>query len=281
MAEEQDFKVGQFGKIGEHMVGYELSKRGWVIFYPPYDERTDIVAMKFRCKKCQAPWDIEHRIACLNPKCKEFGVFISGINGKNQYKNKKCANGHIIKREQGNAQISICPTCKSKKLEEIALCPVCHTEIGVFKKTCSRYPDCDGEKYEVLFRSIQVKSSHIVDGGKNIGFNFKYQDLIDDARHFLIVYNRRIINDIERHFYWVLTVEDFKNIKKTDTISFKIYQNDRGHYNPEILKPYLFNETEFYKLEKDKFKAQQEGKKKEAEKINNEQHKIDVFRKLD
>ena len=33
-----DFKVGQFGKIGENMVAFELSKRGWIVFLPPYDE---------------------------------------------------------------------------------------------------------------------------------------------------------------------------------------------------------------------------------------------------
>ncbi|MBI3600721.1 MAG: hypothetical protein HY097_08795 [Nitrospinae bacterium] len=33
-----EMKEGQFGKIGEHMVGFELSKRGWIVFFPPYDE---------------------------------------------------------------------------------------------------------------------------------------------------------------------------------------------------------------------------------------------------
>jgi hypothetical protein len=31
MVEEKELKEGMFGKIGEHMVGYELSKRGWII----------------------------------------------------------------------------------------------------------------------------------------------------------------------------------------------------------------------------------------------------------
>ena len=209
--EAKDFKEGQFGKIGEHMVGYELSKRGWIIFYPPYDERTDIVAIKTRCKKCKALWNIEHEIACLNDACSEYGKFISAINSKNQYKNKKCSNcGHIVIRAKGNAQVSICPKCSKKTLVETALCPKCHKEIGVWKKTCSRYPDCDSEDYDLLFSSIQVKSSHLVDRGKNIGFNFKAQDLIRDPRHFFIVYNRRLIDNIERHFYWVLTVADFK-----------------------------------------------------------------------
>ena len=90
MSLESDFKVGQFGKIGEHMVGFELSKRGWIIFYPPYDERTDIVAMKFRCEKCKSVWLNEHRITCLNSKCSKFEKPIKSINSSYDYKNKVC-----------------------------------------------------------------------------------------------------------------------------------------------------------------------------------------------
>ena len=87
MAIDTGFKVGQFGKIGEHMVGFELSKRGWIIFYPPYDERVDVVAIKIRCKACKSNWYNEHRIACLNSKCTEFEKPVQGINSKNRYKN--------------------------------------------------------------------------------------------------------------------------------------------------------------------------------------------------
>ena len=51
-------------------------------------------------------------------------------------------------------------------MEEIALCPKCHKEIGILGKNCSKFPECDSNKYEVLFRSIQVKSSHLVDKEK-------------------------------------------------------------------------------------------------------------------
>ena len=173
------------GRLESIWLVFELSKRGWIIFYPPLgDERTDIVAMKFQCKKCKSPWFNEHRIACLNDKCPEFEKPITSINSKKEYKNKickKCEN--IEKRTEDNAQRGICQKCKGI-MEEIALCPKCHKEIGILGKNCSKFPECDSNKYEVLFRSIQVKSSHLVDKEKNIGFNFKYQDLIDDDRHF-------------------------------------------------------------------------------------------------
>jgi len=282
MALEADFKVGQFGKIGEHMVGFELSKRGWIIFYPPYDERVDIVAMKFRCKKCKSSWLNEHRIACVNSKCSEFEKPIATINSKKQYKNKVCKKcGHIEKRTDNNAQKEICPRC-SGTMEEVALCPQCHKEIEVLGKNCSKFPECDSTNYEVLFRSIQVKSSHLVDNGKNIGFNFRYQDLIDDKRHFLIVYNRRIINDVERHFYWIMSKKDFKKAKgNINTTSYKIYQNDRGHYPLKALEEFRFNEEEFYKLQEEKEKADKEGKKDVVKQIAKKQQEIDAFRRLD
>lgn len=281
MAEEHEFKVGQFGKIGEHMVGFELSKRGWVIFYPPYDERTDIVAIKFRCKKCKAVWDNKHIIACLNQHCSEFEKEINSINSKKQYKNKRCVKcGYIENRTGGNAQISICRKCRGK-LEEVALCPKCKKEIEIFGKNCSQYPECNSTEYELIFRSIQVKSSHLVDNGKNIGFNFKYQDLINSPSHFFIVYNRQIINNVERHLYWVLSVKDFLKIKNTNTVSFKIYQNDRGHYPLKDLAPYLFGEEEYYKLEVEKQKAYREHNRAAFKSLEALQKQVDVFRKLD
>ena len=165
-------------------------------------------------------------------------------------------------------------------MEEVALCPNCNNKIGVLGKNCSNQR-CDSEKYEILFRSIQVKSSHLVDNGKNIGFNFKFQDLIDDDRHFFIVYNMRIINGIERHFYWVLTENDFKKIKNVNTTAFKIYQNDRGHYPSKSLEEYRFNEEEFYKLEEERWKAYNEKRIEDFKKLSQKQKDIDVFRKLD
>ena len=279
MAIETDFKVGQFGKIGEHMVGFELSKRGWIIFYPPYDERTDIVAMKFRCKKCKSAWRNEHRISCLNSQCSEFEKTIRGINQEKTYKNKKCQScNYIEKRTKSNAQKSKCNKCGGKMVE-IPLCPVCNKIIEILEKNCSNR-ECDSKKYEVIFRSIQVKSSHLVGGGK-IAFNFKYQDLIDDDRHFFIVYNRRIVNGVERHFYWVFDKTDFMKIKKTETVAFQIYQNDRGHYSPKVLEPFRFKEEEFYKLQEKMWKARSEKKIDVVKKLSKEFYKIDVFRKLD
>lgn len=273
---ESDSKVGQFGKIGEHMVGYELSKRGWIIFFPPYDERVDIVALKFRCKKCHSMWNNKHNVACLNDKCTKFNISISNIKDKIEYKNKVCPSGHVIPRTKDNAQESKCPICKAE-LNEIALCMECKQEIGTIEQNCSNL-SCDSKEYELLFRSIQVKASHYVDHGKNIAFNFKYQDLIASNNHFLIVYNSEIKNNIERHTYWVLSILDFKSIKNVNTVSFKIYQNDRVHYQPDKLEPFKFKEEEYYAKEKE-IESTSDLRKKSQFEI--EKKKLDAFTKLE
>lgn len=263
------------------MVGYELSKRGWIIFFPPYDERVDILAMKTRCSSCKSPWDMEHVVACLNPGCREFEVPITGINSKNTYKNKRCAScGHIVPREKGNSYLSVCPECGGV-LQEAALCPGCDSEIGVKKAKCSRYPECKSESYELVYRSIQVKSSHLVDGGRNIAFNFKYQDLVDDPSHFLVVYNRQIMDGVERHFYYVLSIDDFMSIKNTETVSYQIYQNDRGHYSLSSLEPFLYKEEDSHKAVEMLERAQESGDYRTAEELRSQLATIDVFRKLD
>ena len=86
-----EMKEGQFGKIGEHMVGFELSKRGWIVFFPPYDERIDIVALKFICEKCNAFWDTTHMLTCTNIKCDLY--------------NKVIIKSKILKSKKMNRQI--------------------------------------------------------------------------------------------------------------------------------------------------------------------------------
>lgn len=239
-----DIKVGQFGKIGENMVAFELSKRGWIVFLPPYDERVDIAAMKFICTDCKSTWNVTHNLHCSNSECENH----SEIPKSKIVKSKKCSSCQtVFVRNQINSQEAICPNCNTNTLEETALCNVCDTEVVVKQDNCTN-PQCNSVDYKIVFRSIQVKSTHFVDNGKNLGFNFKYQDLLKDDRHFFIVYLRDIEDCKESHHYWVMSKDDFKSIKNIETISFKIYQNDRGHYNPDKLLPFKYSEEMVCKI---------------------------------
>lgn len=273
-----EMKEGQFGKVGEHMVGFELSKRGWIVFFPPYDERIDIIALKFVCEKCNALWDTTHLFTCTNTKC---SLSNSEIVKSRIVKNKICSKcGETISRQTASSQLQKCPICKNGLLEEIALCYKCGSKIDVKKNKCTA-TGCDSTKYKIMFRTIQVKSTHLVDNGKNLGFNFKFQDLLEDERHFFVIYNRDIIENKERHFYWILNVEDFKSIKNVETIAFKIYQNDRCHFPPDKLKGFFYDEEAVYKMQGKISKAETNNDIEAIKQMKYKLLEIDRFRILD
>ncbi len=269
-----EIKVGQFGKIGENMVAFELSKRGWIVFLPPYDERVDIAAMKFICSSCGSAWNITHNLHCSNKDC----INHNEIAKSKIAKSKKCTNCNtVFERDEITSQTSLCPKCNTNTLEEIALCNICNNEISVKQNNCTN-SSCNSKDYKIIFRSIQVKSTHYVDNGKNLGFNFKYQDLLHDNRHFFIVYLRDTKDCKESHHYWVMSKDDFISIKNINTVSFKIYQNDRGHYNPDKLLKFKYNEEKSYQINK---KLEQTSNLASFSEYKQLLKKYDPFLKLD
>ncbi|BCB96834.1 hypothetical protein JZK55_17560 [Dissulfurispira thermophila] len=273
-----EMKEGQFGKVGEHMVGFELSKRGWIVFFPPYDERIDIVALKFVCEKCNSLWDTTHLLTCTNIVCK---LYNKDIVKSKVVKGKRCLNcGKLLLRSETSSQSSRCPVCEEGDLEEIACCYYCNSVIDIKRNKCTM-PGCDSKKYKIIFRTIQVKSTHLVDEGRNLGFNFKFQDLLDDDRHFFIIYNRDIVKDEEKHFYWILSVQDFMSIKNTETTAFKIYQNDRCHFHPKRLEKFLYNEVQVNKLWSRIEESKNSNDLETLKKLYDELKRVDRFRILD
>ncbi|MBI3600720.1 MAG: hypothetical protein HY097_08790 [Nitrospinae bacterium] len=142
-------------------------------------------------------------------------------------------------------------------------------------------PDCDSTRYKIIFRTIQVKSTHLVDEGKNLGFNFKFQDLLDDDRHFFVIYNRDIVENREKHFYWILSVQDFRSIKNTETTAFKIYQNDRCHFPPDRLSQFLYNEVPVNELWNRMEEAKDSNDFETFKRLYTEIERLDRFRILD
>lgn len=46
-----------FSRFGEFIASFELSKRGWNVYSPMYDEYFDLVIHKVVCKKCGEIWN--------------------------------------------------------------------------------------------------------------------------------------------------------------------------------------------------------------------------------
>jgi len=307
----QDLKSGLFGSIGENMVAFELAKRNWYVYRPYFDTRIDFIAQKFVCKECFSEWESKHVTTCINNTCDNY---LKDLNETNYLKTRKCetcgfvfnkyaesmdcpkCNNPMIvefrtKSGQRNYAYS-CSTCGhsftsqkracarcGKSTIEYPTCIKCNQEIKPIKEKCKN-PKCSGQEYAVIFRTIQVKSSHEEEGG-TIGFNFKMQDLINDIRHFLVVYSRTFEDYKEKHNYWVMTVDEFKKEYVRATASATIYQNSRQHKSPPSKdSSTYFDEVNYNKTALDLQEARRNNNVKDIAKYESELGKIDVFAKL-
>ena len=59
-----DLNVKHFSRYGEFLVSFELSKRGWNVYNPMYDEYIDLITHKYVCKKCSKNWIINSSLKC-------------------------------------------------------------------------------------------------------------------------------------------------------------------------------------------------------------------------
>ncbi|MCL5992008.1 MAG: hypothetical protein M1419_07895 [Bacteroidetes bacterium] len=276
------------------MVAFELAKRNWYVYRPYFDTRIDFIAQKFVCKKCFSDWESKNIIICSNKKCENH---TKDLNQKDYVKTRKCLScGYIFnkyatehycpkcrnkmtsdlvkKSGQRNYQFKCnncghsftsqtrsCVKCGSNENIEYPVCSICENEIIPLESKCQN-PNCNSKEYVSIIRTIQVKSSHEEEGGK-IGFNFKMQDLIDDERHFLVVYSRTFEDYKEKHNFWVMSVDEFKKEMVSPTPSSLIYQNARLH-PPTTKSTSFFNEIEYNKCI-DQLKSAR--KRKDIEKI--------------
>lgn len=48
-----DLNVKHFSRYGEFLVSFELSKHGWNVYSPMYDEYIDIIAHKYAFEKLE------------------------------------------------------------------------------------------------------------------------------------------------------------------------------------------------------------------------------------
>lgn len=305
----QNIKSGLFGGIGENMIAFELAKRNWYVYKPYFDTRIDFIAQKFVCKKCFSDWESKHLIRCSNKSCKNYD---KEMNQNDYIKTRKCSKCSFVfdkystnmncpkcenpmkvteqKRsgqrnyifECGNCNTTFtsqtrgCVKCGSSENIEFPICKICKSEIKPKKGKCNNL-NCDSEDYALIIRTIQVKSSHEEARG-TIGFNFKMQDLIDDDRHFLVVYSRTFEDFREKHNFWVLSVNEFKSVYVNNNASTLIYQNARLH--PPKKDTYYFDEVEFNKTTLKLQKYRKNKNYKKVKELESELLKVDTFGKL-
>lgn len=59
-----DLSAKHFSRYGEFLTSFELSKHGWNVYNPVYDEYIDFIIHKHICKKCGSKWNLTPALVC-------------------------------------------------------------------------------------------------------------------------------------------------------------------------------------------------------------------------
>lgn len=215
-----DLSAKHFSRYGEFLVSFELSKHGWNVYDPVYDEYIDLIIHKHVCRDCGKNWNLTPALVCK--KC--------GKDFSKSQKNKIIAKKICLdckKSMIGNK--SKCVKCKSDKLINRPTCDKCGGEVEMIDHSCS----CGSKKYITKFRTIQVKSSRIEykDGKskKTYAVDMKPRDLIHDGFHFFIWC---LIDDEDKASYLVLSVTDFVKTMGDSMKGISFFKDqDRQHFS--------------------------------------------------
>lgn len=228
-----DLSEKHFSRYGEFLVSFELSKHGWNVYEPVYDEYIDFIIHKYICKNCNKLWNHTPQLVC-----KQCAKDFSKSNKNRIIAKKICSDC----KEESIGNIKVCPKCKSKNLINRPTCDKCDGEVEMKKHIC----ECGSTDFDAKFRTIQVKSSRIED--KNTyAIDMKPKDLIEDGLHYFIWC--LIDNDSRSHFL-VMSVTEFKEVMQgsLDGISF-FKDQDRQHFNSKDFGKWKEFLNSFDKLE--------------------------------
>ena len=238
----RDFNPKHFSRYGEFLVSFELTKYGWNIYSPIYDEYIDLIAHKFTCKKCNALWNVTPELICS--KChKNYSKSTkSSIIAK-----KIC--GSCSHTEIGNN--TKCPKCTSDMIPT-PTCPNCKAVIEMIEHTCS----CGHTEYNDKIKTIQVKSSRIEKrpNGKSkntYAVDMKPRDMIVSKNHFFIWC---LIDDSVdpkgKPNFLIMSVNDFKETMGDSIKGTSFFKDqDRQHFSSKNFGKWNKFKDQFSKLE--------------------------------
>lgn len=233
-----DLNPKHFSRYGEFLISFELSKYGWNVYEPVYDEYIDFVIHKHVCKKCGKRWNLTPKLVC-----KQCGKDFSKTQKNKIIARKICADcGYVM---IGNK--TKCDKCVSKNLINRPTCDICDGEVEMIDHTCQ----CGSKDYITKFRTIQVKSSRIEykDGKtKNTyAVDMKPRDLIKDKYHFYIWC---LVGDDDKPHFLVMSVADFKRIMGNSLKGTSFFKDqDRQHFGAKEFGKWREFYNHFDKLE--------------------------------
>ena len=237
-----DLDVKHFSRYGEFLVSFELSKYGWNVYSPMYDQYIDLIAYKFTCKKCGELWVFNEKVICSNSEC---GKLFTTPKMKEIKSIHICENCGFIKEKYRGK----CEKCKIK-LTPKPQCDECfrseiNSEVIRIPQKCS----CGHEEYRSKTITIQVKSSRLEKNKKrSYATDMKTKDLLTTDNHYFIWC---LIDDEhdDKSTFIVLSVQDFKNTMGDSLYGNSFFKNDdRQHFNADTLENWAEFKDDFSKL---------------------------------
>ena len=214
-----DLSAKHFSRYGEFLASFELSKHGWDVYTPVYDEYVDLIIHKVICKDCNKTWNTNPKLICKN--CKKE---ITSTN-----KNRIIANGlcnkcgfKFLKKNKNK-----CPKCNSKDLENIPTCPLCKN--GIVEIEDNHCPHCNSKNYSEKFRTIQVKASRLETRSNSYAVDLRPRDLSQGRNHFYIWV---CIDNNDKPTFLVIPLQQFEKDAQNfiKSISF-LKDQGREHFN--------------------------------------------------
>lgn len=233
-----DLSTKHFSRYGEFLVSFELSKYGWNVYNPVYDEYIDLITHKHICKECGNIWNLTPALVCR--KC---GKDFSKTQKSKIIALKICADC----RHEMIGNKKKCENCNCKNLINKPTCDICKGEVEMIDHSCN----CGSKNYIAKFRTIQVKSSRIeYKNGKSkntYAVDMKPKDLIKGSLHFFIWC---LIDDKDIPHFLVMSVDDFKNVMGDSLKGISFFKDqDRQHFSSKDYGKWNIFLNKFEKLE--------------------------------
>ena len=238
LREVESLSAKHFSRYGEFLVSFELSKHGWNVYNPMYDEYIDLLIHKHVCKVCGRTWNLTPVLVC-----KKCGKDFSKTQKNRIIAKKICADC----RHEMVGNKTRCEKCQGTNLLNQPTCDKCKGEVEMVSHVC----ECGRKEYMTKFRSVQVKSSRIEhkDGkSKNTyAVDMKPRDLIKDKSHFYIWC---LIDDNDKPHFLVMSVEDFRKTMGDSLKGISFFKDqDRQHFSAKDFGKWGEFLNKFEKLE--------------------------------
>lgn len=213
-----DLSVKHFSRYGEFLASFELSKYGWDIYTPVYDEYVDLMIHKIVCKSCKKTWNTNPKKVCNH--CKKE---ITSSNKKNIKANGKCLDcGHFfLKQNKKN-----CVKCNSENIENMPTCPHCNKGIIKIEESVC---ECGSKEHTEKFKTIQVKASRLEKNGLSYAVDLRPKDLTQGINHFYVWV---CLDNEEKPHFLVISIKDFeKNAENFLKSTSFLKEEGREHFN--------------------------------------------------